>query len=246
MQLFYWPSPHGNFGDDLNTWFWDDVLPGWREWDDSVSLIGIGSLMTSNLQLPGGRKVVVGAGAGYGQPPELGPDWDVRFVRGPRTAAALDLPASAGITDTAALCARLPRFAGLAGSGRRPLLVPHWMSDLHPNYDWPRDGGGGGRRLCLPAGRRRGGHRRDRRGAAGPRRVASRGSHRRCVPGPVASGAKRRGRLQPLQVARLDGQPGGPLRGHRPLCPAYPASAARAAFLAPGAGAASARNATLR
>ena len=152
MQLFYWPSPHGNFGDDLNDWFWDDVLPGWREWDDSVSLIGIGSLMTKNLKLLGGRKVVVGAGSGYGQPPELGPDWDVRFVRGPRTAAALGLPASAGITDTAALCARLPRFAGLAGSGRRPLLVPHWMSDLHPTYDWPRTAAAAGVDYVSPRG----------------------------------------------------------------------------------------------
>ena len=94
MQLFHWHAPRGNFGDDMNQWFWDDVLPGWRDWAAPGHLIGVGSLLTTGLALPAGVKIVAGAGAGYGQPPPMDPaDWDIRFVRGPRTAAALGLPA---------------------------------------------------------------------------------------------------------------------------------------------------------
>jgi succinoglycan biosynthesis protein ExoV len=27
MKPFYWESDHGNFGDDLNLWLWDFLLP---------------------------------------------------------------------------------------------------------------------------------------------------------------------------------------------------------------------------
>ena len=112
-------------------------FPGWRDWDNDTSLIGVGSLITTNLELPAGRKVVVGAGAGYGRTPVLGPDWDVRFVRGPRTAASLELP---GVRRHHRHGGALRAPAALlrhAGTGRRPILVPHWMSDRDPRYDWP-------------------------------------------------------------------------------------------------------------
>ena len=43
MQLFHWHAPRGNFGDDMNEWFWDDVPPGWRDW------AAPGHLMTLDL-----------------------------------------------------------------------------------------------------------------------------------------------------------------------------------------------------
>lgn len=110
----------------MNQWFWDDLMPGWRQSDLPATLIGVGSLLTTNLDLPTGRKIIVGAGAGYGTPPKLTPpgDWDVRFVRGPKTARALGLDPSFGLTDPAAFVPRLPRFAGHQPKGRRPLFVP--------------------------------------------------------------------------------------------------------------------------
>lgn len=138
MRIFYWQAPRGNFGDDMNQWFWDDLMPGWRQSDLPATLIGVGSLLTTNLDLPAGRKIIVGAGAGYGTPPTLSPadDWDVRFVRGPKTAQVLGLDRSFGLTDPAALVPRLPRFAGRQPRGRRPLFVPHCYSDVHPDFDW--------------------------------------------------------------------------------------------------------------
>lgn len=139
MQIFYWQAPRGNFGDDMNQWFWDDLMPGWRDSALPATLIGVGSLLTTNLDLPAGRKIIAGAGAGYGMPPDLTPpeDWDVRFVRGPKTARALGLDPVFGLTDPAALVARMPRFAKRQPRGRRPLFVPHCYSDVHPDYDWP-------------------------------------------------------------------------------------------------------------
>ncbi len=137
MRLFHWRAPRGNFGDDMNQWFWDDVLPGWRDWTAPGHLIGVGSLLTTGLALPPGLKIVAGAGAGYGEPPPIAPgEWDFRFVRGPRTAAALGLPAETALTDSAVMAARLPRFAERESSGQI-LFVPHWESDVHPDYDWP-------------------------------------------------------------------------------------------------------------
>lgn len=154
MRIFYWQAPRGNFGDDMNQWFWDDLMPGWRQSDLPATLIGVGSLLTTNLDLPAGRKIIVGAGAGYGTPPKLSPadDWDVRFVRGPKTALALGLDPSFGLTDPAALVPRLPRFAGRQPKGRRPLFVPHCYSDIHPDYDWGAIAGMAGIDYLSPRG----------------------------------------------------------------------------------------------
>ena len=38
MKLHYFISKRGNFGDDLNSWIWDNLIPGWQEWDHDVTL----------------------------------------------------------------------------------------------------------------------------------------------------------------------------------------------------------------
>ena len=45
MQPFYWESAHGNFGDDLNLWLWDFLLPGFREVHPEVLLVGVGTCL---------------------------------------------------------------------------------------------------------------------------------------------------------------------------------------------------------
>ncbi|HET9068004.1 MAG TPA: polysaccharide pyruvyl transferase family protein [Amaricoccus sp.] len=131
----FWKSPQGNFGDDINEWIWDLLLPGYRDWDPDVTLIGVGSLM--GFDLPEGRKLVVGSGSGYGRLPELTPreHWDIRCVRGPRTAEGLGLPPELGVGDPVSLLARRPEFAGIEKTGDI-LFVPHWHSATHPDFDW--------------------------------------------------------------------------------------------------------------
>ena len=49
MKILHQPPPGGNFGDDLNTWFWRDILPD-DVWNADVGLIGIGSVLGSPLR----------------------------------------------------------------------------------------------------------------------------------------------------------------------------------------------------
>jgi succinoglycan biosynthesis protein ExoV len=138
MDLFYWHSPKGNFGDDLNLWLWDELLPGWRGWDPQVTLVGVGTLLNGRNFPAGrpGRFLVAGSGVGYGDglPPVLGHAgrFDIRALRGPRSARALGLPESLGILDPAVMIAGLPGFRAPVRGGR-PVFVPHLSSvDSHP------------------------------------------------------------------------------------------------------------------
>src|SRR6478735_6808648 len=94
MKAYYWESDHGNFGDDLNLWLWDELLPGFRDVHPDVLLVGVGTVLNPVLLPAGQKKLVVGSGYGYGTPPDIcdTDEWDVRAVRGPLTAEKLGLP----------------------------------------------------------------------------------------------------------------------------------------------------------
>lgn len=128
MQPYYWASHHGNFGDDLNLWLWDYLLPGLRDVSPDVLLVGVGTVLNPVLLPPGQKKLVVGSGYGYGDVPDINdPEWDVRCVRGPMTAQKLGLAAERGITDPAALIADMPEFQNLPKL-HKTTFVPHWES----------------------------------------------------------------------------------------------------------------------
>jgi succinoglycan biosynthesis protein ExoV len=154
MELVYWKGEHGNFGDDMNLWFWDDVMPGWRDWDKADLLLGIGSLLGTPIQNmeARARKLVLGSGSGYGEIPTLAPAaWDIRCVRGPRTARALGLPASVGITDGAVMAPRLARFATIARH-EKVLFVPHHTTASDTDFDWEAICADAGVTLLSPCG----------------------------------------------------------------------------------------------
>lgn len=141
MELHYHHSPQGNFGDDLNPWLWDRLLPGWRDWPSDRVLLGVGTLINSTLAERGGsrpcRYLVAGTGVGYGGGalPDLSDRarWDVRALRGPESAERLGLPSSLGLLDPAAMVADFPEFHSIT-KGSRPLFIPHEGSaDRH---DW--------------------------------------------------------------------------------------------------------------
>jgi succinoglycan biosynthesis protein ExoV len=144
MQVMFWQSPLGNFGDDVNRWIWDRLLPGHAGWAGETTLVGVGSLLGDGFDLPAGRKLVVGTGSGYGSLPDVRDGtWDIRCVRGPKTAEALGLPREIGVADPVSALCRQPDFAGLARS-EEVLFVPHWQSATQPDLDWPA--------LCARAG----------------------------------------------------------------------------------------------
>jgi succinoglycan biosynthesis protein ExoV len=103
MKLDFFKAVPGNFGDDLNAWLWPQLFPGLLGGEDDRRLIGIGSILDARYSMLPGKKIVFGSGARMSATaPKLDSSWDVRFVRGPLTAAALDLKPSAAITDGAA------------------------------------------------------------------------------------------------------------------------------------------------
>nr|CAD6405929.1 succinoglycan biosynthesis protein exov [Rhizobium sp. Q54] len=129
MKPYYWESHHGNFGDDLNLWLWDFLLPGFREVHDETLLVGVGTVLNPTLLPVGIRKLVVGSGYGYGAAPDIrdAREWDVRCVRGPKTAERLGLPAEKAIVDPAVMIAEMPEFQNLPKLHRKT-FIPHWES----------------------------------------------------------------------------------------------------------------------
>lgn len=131
MHPFYWESAHGNFGDDLNLWLWDFLLPGFRDVHPETLLVGVGTVLNSELLPQGVRKLVVGSGFGYGAPPDFtdAGEWDIRCLRGPLTAARLGFDAGLGIIDPAVMVAEMPEFRDLP-KRHEAIFVPHWESTV--------------------------------------------------------------------------------------------------------------------
>jgi succinoglycan biosynthesis protein ExoV len=152
LELLYFKTAGGNFGDDLNQWFWDEVLPGWRTWAPDTVLVGIGTILVKGLLPEGRRKLVLGSGVGYGEIPDIhsNPDeWDIRCVRGPRSASALGLPPAKGLIDPAVLLPEFREFSGL-GRGQDCIFIPHHGS--LGLLDWNRICEGTGIIPVSPAG----------------------------------------------------------------------------------------------
>lgn len=111
MNLLYCHMERGNFGDDLNAWFWDRVAPGLIDHQGEDTLFGIGTILQSYYSdrlNPGARKFVLGAGAGSkGTLPTLDEAWNVYGVRGPMTASYFDLPPDRIVGDPAIMIGRM-------------------------------------------------------------------------------------------------------------------------------------------
>lgn len=135
MKLMRFVAQKGNFGDDLNDWIWDSLIPGWQKWDESVTLFGVGTLINErSISLYShARVLVLGTGVGYGNlqrysAPEA---WDVRSVRGRYSARALALPDDLGMVDPAMLLADFPEFNPPKKSGAVVFIPHHASADRH-------------------------------------------------------------------------------------------------------------------
>lgn len=124
MKLYYYRGVHPNFGDDLNPWLWPKVLPGFLDDDARVLFVGIGTILRQTLpDVP--RKVIVGAGAGYGDAPVVDDRWDVYCVRGPLTARRLGLDVSLSVTDPAVLLSTMADEVGGVENQTGVAFMPH-------------------------------------------------------------------------------------------------------------------------
>lgn len=134
MVKIYRVTP-GNFGDDLNevliqhrlgNQFQGNVfLNVDRQYDVSANdtlVVAIGTIL-NELVPAQGKKIVLGAGYGYGQPALINEKWDVKFVRGHLTAKKLGLESHQVMTDPAILLANRDNIYNVTEG--RVGYVPH-------------------------------------------------------------------------------------------------------------------------
>jgi len=128
MKLFYFPG--NNFGDNLNSWLWERLLPGAWNGDGRVMLSGIGTIISNRM--PKAKSwIVLGSGAGYLPTPKGfgGPGWNVLCVRGPLSAKVFGLPPEKAVTDGAIYLSLLPECAPLPEDRRHGVVfMPHHLA----------------------------------------------------------------------------------------------------------------------
>jgi succinoglycan biosynthesis protein ExoV len=135
MQLYYWSTQGPNLGDALNPWLWPRLLPNFFDDDPRELFIGIGSHFGHPFSASA-KKIVCGTGyAGYQSPPALDDHWDIRFVRGPRTAAVLGLDPRLALCDAGMLVHQVGRTLPEPGERHPVGFMPHWESALHGAWE---------------------------------------------------------------------------------------------------------------
>jgi hypothetical protein len=105
MKLVYFRGKVPNFGDELNPYLWQRLLPkGFLDDDDGELFLGIGSILWDTFPREA-RKFVLGSGyAGYtGVPDVHDGSWQIEFVRGPDSASVLGIDGDRAICDAAVL-----------------------------------------------------------------------------------------------------------------------------------------------
>ncbi|EKD08826.1 polysaccharide pyruvyl transferase family protein [Limnospira platensis] len=113
MKLCYYKVPRGsnNFGDELNPWIWNQLIPDLIDDDNSLAFVGIGTLLNDQLHSRtrwAHHRVIFGTGAGYGKEVlKLDDSYKVYCVRGPLSAQVLGLEDNLAVTDGAALIRQL-------------------------------------------------------------------------------------------------------------------------------------------
>lgn len=118
MKLYYYKLPDGvkNFGDELNPWLWQKLLPGVMDDDDRQIFVGIGTLINDGMvrrTAKAQQRIIFGTGVGYGKAiPTVDPTFKIYCLRGPLSAKALEVPAELAITDGAFLIRQAFSFGG--------------------------------------------------------------------------------------------------------------------------------------
>ena len=134
MKIYYFKDPGGNFGDDLNPWLWNQLLPGFFNDDDAEIFVGIGTLL--NHRLPDKPiKHIFGSGYGYGEPPAINERFVIHALRGYETARILNAAPELVITDAAVLLRAVPLPAA-SHNKHKVGFIPHCQSSRY--FEWEK------------------------------------------------------------------------------------------------------------
>jgi hypothetical protein len=136
MKITYFQGREPNFGDDLNPWLWPKLIPDFFDDNEKTVFLGIGSILGEKPYRDDVKKVVFGAGfvPEYHQRPCVRhSNWDIYFVRGPRTAKMLNISNDLALGDSATLLRTIitpwPRPTAPVVS-----FMPHWESMRRGNW----------------------------------------------------------------------------------------------------------------
>jgi succinoglycan biosynthesis protein ExoV len=111
------------------------LLPDFFDDDPQELFIGIGSNFGHAFP-PHAKKLVCGTGyGGYQAPPQIDETWDIRFVRGPRTAEVLGLDRRFGLGDPGMLVHQLGQALPPVGAHHAVGFMPHWESALYGAWE---------------------------------------------------------------------------------------------------------------
>jgi succinoglycan biosynthesis protein ExoV len=133
MKLYYWKYSKGrqNFGDALNPWMWDQLLPGILDDQQSSTFIGIGTLINDKLpqRTPEAKhRIVFSTGAGYEQgTPVIDETYHIYCLRGPISAEKLGVNSNLAITDGALLLRKLIDHTPVTKKYKFSYM-PHYMN----------------------------------------------------------------------------------------------------------------------
>jgi len=129
MQLIYFRSRAGNFGDDLNPLIWPALAPELFGSDSSIGFVGIGTIIGLPF-LDCGNLKVFSSGVGYDSVENnwRGKRIEYICVRGPISARILGLADELSISDGAILAPLVQGFPARASNGSVTSIVPHYQT----------------------------------------------------------------------------------------------------------------------
>ena len=142
MIFYYHDDEHNNFGDELNRWLWPKLVPDHiLNAESDATVYGIGTVLHDGIaEQP--RKVLLGAGTGYGSPPDIDDTYTVYCVRGPLTAQRLGLGSGAACVDPAILVGDFFSYEG--DKEYTYAYMPHYHQAIFNGEEWEQ--------ICAKAG----------------------------------------------------------------------------------------------
>ena len=159
MNLIFYKSKKGNFGDDLNTWLWPQIF-GKHIFskDSNTAFLGIGSILMENSTFikeanTYDKKIIFGTGLrSIGENITLDDSWNVMFLRGPYSSLKLTNSLSNYISDGAYGLALLPDYQKYLSLPKKykTSFIPYFKS--LDKVNWKKICADLGWNLILPTG----------------------------------------------------------------------------------------------
>jgi len=127
LEVIYYVDAIGNFGDDLNSFMWHNLIPNLHKKNTNKKILGVGSIINSKI-IHDNHVYVLGSGAGYGYLPSLS-NLSIFFVRGKLTTQLLNIDEQFAIADSAIFLTHLEEFKQISAKERKKegkiIFIPH-------------------------------------------------------------------------------------------------------------------------